>query len=145
MEKARLREVHFSGDFLGLFDFPRITCSLGIPQETFKFNKIPDFYNTLVNPLVFTMHLVCTLLIAPEFAPKFSPKFLVRSWQVEKSSPQISPDSSHRRFRISNRIPNQILQKNSQTYSCRLGSLKSWDVLLLSGLPKPHLLSRLSV
>ena len=31
--KARLRKVHFSGDFLGVFDFLRIACSLGIPQE----------------------------------------------------------------------------------------------------------------
>ena len=31
--KARLRKVHFSGDFLGGFDFLRIACSLGIPQE----------------------------------------------------------------------------------------------------------------
>ena len=31
--KARLRKVHFSGDFLGAFDFLRIACSLGIPQE----------------------------------------------------------------------------------------------------------------
>ena len=41
--KARLREVHFSGDFLGIFDFLRIACSLGIHKKTFKFNKIPDF------------------------------------------------------------------------------------------------------
>ena len=26
-------KVHFSGDFLGVFDFLRIACSLGIPQE----------------------------------------------------------------------------------------------------------------
>ena len=31
--KARLSKVHFSGDFLGVFDFLRIACSLGIPQE----------------------------------------------------------------------------------------------------------------
>ena len=31
--KARLRKVHFSGDFLGVFAFLRIACSLGIPQE----------------------------------------------------------------------------------------------------------------
>ena len=31
--KARLRKVRFSGDFLGVFDFLRIACSLGIPQE----------------------------------------------------------------------------------------------------------------
>ena len=43
--KARLRKVHFSGDFLGVFDFLRIACSLGIPQETFKFSKIPFFPN----------------------------------------------------------------------------------------------------
>ena len=31
--KARLRKVHFSGEFLGAFDFLRIACSLGVPQE----------------------------------------------------------------------------------------------------------------
>ena len=31
--KARLRKVRFSGDFLGVFDFLRVACSLGIPQE----------------------------------------------------------------------------------------------------------------
>ena len=34
---ARLRKVHFSGDFL--FFFLRIACSLGIPQETFRAEK----------------------------------------------------------------------------------------------------------
>ena len=33
LSKARLRKVHFSGDFLQVFDFFRIACSLGIPQE----------------------------------------------------------------------------------------------------------------
>ena len=42
------------------------------------------------------------------WASKFTPKFPVLSWQVEKSSPQISPDSSScRRFQISNQIPNE--------------------------------------
>ena len=60
VKKAKgLRKVRFSGDFLGVSDFLRIACSLGIPQKkTFKFNKIPDFYE---RPFVFTMHLVCTL------------------------------------------------------------------------------------
>ena len=31
--KARLRKVNFSGDFLGVVDFLRIACSLGIPQD----------------------------------------------------------------------------------------------------------------
>ena len=32
-------------------------------KKTFKFNKVTDFLQTpLVNPLVFTMPLVCTLL-----------------------------------------------------------------------------------
>ena len=31
--KVKLRKVHFSGDFLGVFDFLRIACSLGIPLE----------------------------------------------------------------------------------------------------------------
>ena len=59
---------------------------------------------------------------ALKFAPKFAPKFFVLSWQVEKSSPKISPDFSHRKFQISNRIPNQISPINSQTHICRLGS-----------------------
>ena len=59
---------------------------------------------------------------APKVAPKFSPKFPVLSWQEEKSSPQISPHFSHRRFQSSNRIPNQISPKISQTHFCRLGS-----------------------
>ena len=60
----RLRKVHVSGDFLGVFDFLRIACSLGIPQDNplnlikFRFLQTP-----LVKPPVFTMHLVCTLLI----------------------------------------------------------------------------------
>ena len=33
LQKARLRKVNFSGDFLGVFDFLRIACSLGNPQE----------------------------------------------------------------------------------------------------------------
>ena len=34
--KARLRKVHFSGDFLGVFDFLRIASSLGIPQDNLQ-------------------------------------------------------------------------------------------------------------
>ena len=59
---------------------------------------------------------------APKFAPKIAPKISVLPWQVEEASPQISPDFSHRRFQISNRIPNQISPKTSQTHFCRLGS-----------------------
>ena len=33
LQKARLRKVHFSGDFLGVFHFLRISCSVGVPQE----------------------------------------------------------------------------------------------------------------
>ena len=44
------------------------------------------------------------------------------SWQVEKSSPKISPDFSHRKFQISNRISNQISPKISQTHFCKRGS-----------------------
>ena len=57
----------------------------------------------------------------PKFAPKFAPKFPVLSWQVEKSSPQISPPFSYRRFQISNQILNLISPKISQHF-CRLGS-----------------------
>ena len=59
---------------------------------------------------------------APKFAPKFSPNIFVLAWQVEKFSPQISPDFSHWRFQISNRIPNQVSPRISQTYFRRLGS-----------------------
>ena len=31
--KGEAQKVHFSGDFLGFFDFLRIACSVGIPQE----------------------------------------------------------------------------------------------------------------
>ena len=31
--KARLRKVHFSGDFKEVFDFLRGPCSLGIPLD----------------------------------------------------------------------------------------------------------------
>ena len=34
--KARFREVCFSGDFLGGFDFLRSACSVGIPLENLK-------------------------------------------------------------------------------------------------------------
>ena len=45
--KARLRRVHFSGDFLRGFDFLRSACSLGIPQENpLNSIKSPIFTNT---------------------------------------------------------------------------------------------------
>ena len=44
--KARPRKVHFSGDFLGGFDFLRSACSLGIPQENpLNLIKSPIFTN----------------------------------------------------------------------------------------------------
>ena len=58
--------------------------------------------------------------ISPKFAPKFAPKFFALSWQVEKSSPKISPDFPHRKLQI----PNRISPKISQTHFCRLGSPK---------------------
>ena len=54
---------------------------------------------------------------SPGFAWKSILIFLVLSWQVEKSSPQISPDLSHQRFQNSN----QIAQK-STTHFCRHGN-----------------------
>ena len=51
-------------------------------------------------------------------------KFAVLSWQVEKFSPQISPDFSHRRFQISNQTPNRISPNISQAPFCGLGSPK---------------------
>ena len=64
LSKTRLRKVHFSGDFVGVFDFLRSACSPGTPQETSKFNEITDFYTNAPckSTLVFTIHLVCTLL-----------------------------------------------------------------------------------
>ena len=78
---------------------------------------------------------------APKFASKFSPKFPVLSWQVEKSSPQISPDFSIGDFKSNSKsnftqnFTNTLLQawqpynklsgisqKISQTHFCRLGS-----------------------
>ena len=44
--KARLRKVHFSGDFPRVFDFLRIACSLGITQEKpLNLIKSPIFTN----------------------------------------------------------------------------------------------------
>ena len=62
-----------------------------------------------------------------EICPEIRPEIFALSWQVEKSSPKISPDFSHRKFQNSNRIPNQISPKISQTHFCRLGSPnKNW-------------------
>ena len=71
---------------------------------------------------------------SPKFAPKFAPKCFVLSWQVEESSPKISPDVSHRKFQVSNRIPNQISPKISKTHFCRLGSPKNLE----SSQPSKH-------
>ena len=61
------------------------------------------------------------------------------SWQVEKSSSKISPDFSHRKFQISNRIPLKI----SQTHFCRLGGPKESGVNFSLG--KSKSLSRCSL
>ena len=62
--KPRLRKVHFSGDFLGVFDFLRIACSLGIPQENpLNLIKSPIFANApCKTTCLYSLHLVCTLL-----------------------------------------------------------------------------------
>ena len=31
--EGEAQKIHFSGDFLGAFDFLRVACSLGIPHE----------------------------------------------------------------------------------------------------------------
>ena len=51
--------------FSGVFDFLRSACSLGIPhRNTVQFDKNRRFLQIpLLDPLVLTMHLVCTLLI----------------------------------------------------------------------------------
>ena len=67
---------------------------------------------------------------SPKFAPKFAPKFFGLSWLVEKSSPKISPDFSHQKFQMSNRIPNQISPKISQTHFCRLAA--QWECVSLA-------------
>ena len=64
---------------------------------------------------------------APKFAPKCSPKYPVLSWQVEKSSPKISPAFSHPRFQISNRIPNQVSPKCHKHTSAGLAALRKWS------------------
>ena len=71
-------------------------CWTKFPKKVVKFEtKFPKF-----SPKV-----------APKFPPKFAPIFFVLCWQVEKSSPKISPDFSHRKFQISNRILNLIHQR----------------------------------
>ena len=78
--KARLREIKFSGDFLGVFAFLRSACSLGIPQEDLEILENLRFSQTpLVNPLVFAMHLVCTLL-----KKKTQPKSALQSLDLNK-------------------------------------------------------------
>ena len=58
-------------------------CWTKFPKNVAKFKtKFPKF----------------SLKFAPRFVPKFAPKFFVLSWQVEKSSRQISPDLSHQKF-----------------------------------------------
>ena len=43
--KGEAQKIHFSGDFLGAFDFLRVACSLNqFHKKTFKFTEIPDFY-----------------------------------------------------------------------------------------------------
>ena len=69
-----------------------------------------------------------------EICPEIRTEMFVLSWQAEKSSPKISLDFSHRKFQISNRIPNQISPKISQTHFCRLGSPKKG---LIGGNPSP--------
>ena len=60
--KGEAQKSPLSGDFLGVFDFLRSTYSLGIPKKPFNLIKNLRFLQmALVKPLVFTMHLVCTL------------------------------------------------------------------------------------
>ena len=84
-----------SSNFLGGCAFLRIACSLGIPlKNPFKFNiKSPILQTPLVHPLVFTMPLVCTLLI---LHPLYTHVFLNRVQQAVSGSapPQRSPDTT---------------------------------------------------
>ena len=64
---------------------------------------------------------------APKFALKFSPKCPVLSWQVEKSSPQISPDFPIKGFKFQIEFQTKFHQTfhNTHTHFCRLGSPKN--------------------
>ena len=77
--------------------------------------KTPNIVSTalLLNEVFEKSREIWNIFVSPKFAPKFDPKFFVLSWHVEKSSPQISPDFSHRRFQISNRIRLSNFTKNS--------------------------------
>ena len=45
LQKARLRKIHFSGDFLGVFWFSQERPALEeLHKQTTKFNRVTDFY-----------------------------------------------------------------------------------------------------
>ena len=58
--------MHFSGDFLGAFDFLRIACSPGIPQaRILNLTKSRFLQTPLVNPHLYnapSMHTVEQIL-----------------------------------------------------------------------------------
>ena len=58
--------------------------------------------------------------------PRNSPQFFCAFLAVEKFSPKISPDFAHRKFRISNWIPNQFHQKFHKHTSAGLAALILW-------------------
>ena len=67
--KARLRKVHFSGDFLGVLFSQQRLFSTNSTRKAVNLIKIADFLQTpLVNSHIFTKHLVCTLSILDAFS-----------------------------------------------------------------------------
>ena len=80
-------------------------------------NEVSEKSREISNKVSETFSEICF-----EICPEIHPDIFVLSWQVEQSSSKISPDFSHRKFQSSNRIPNQISPKISQTHFCRLGS-----------------------
>ena len=115
------------------FGIPYVIISSHCPSAERSFRKMSRYLKRSFRN--FLRNLLRNL---PRNSPR---KFPVLSWQVEKSSPQISPDFSHRK--ISNFKPNSTSNfstKISQTRFCRLGSLNQeyeqapiWSPLPLAG------------
>ena len=70
--KGEAQKIHFLAIFMGEFNFLRCACSPRIPvQDPLDLTNLHNVYTTLiVNPLVFTMALVCILLIVPTYPVK---------------------------------------------------------------------------
>ena len=75
----------------------------------------------------------------PKFSPRFAPKFAPKcqnfpTFPARPKSPPPNFTSFSHRLQISNRIPNQISPKMSQTHFCRLGSPKKILVVVVTGM-----------